>query len=474
MKKLNYKLQTITVFLLLSPAIWAQTYNDSTLANVRQKDAVSRDATGKVRTLAASEHIYRGDVYMSNRAFPEAREHYLEIIANYPNESSLIPRALFGMGRSFMWEKQYVLAVKYFADLTKDYLNTKEGREGLAFTGACLIRMNKSAEAAKVYEQYTVMFPTGERIESSYLNVTDALREAGKYEEAALWVDKIRQRFPNTATETNAEFARLRMEIGRKKWNAALKSTDQLRLLRYPKGVMTSFDEVGFLRGFVLEKLGRRDEAIAAYLAVPDKLTSYYGAAATDRLQNVVKENDLRHASLQQRKANVSTAALRAASDYPLLFRDDLIKESVSRSVDPRFVLAIMKQESSFRANAKSQAAARGLLQMTVDTAAKYTVQANISRLQPEDLYRPSVNIALGSVYLADLQKEFPGLPEAVAASYNGGEDNAARWQKRADSKEAFLFTSEVGFAETKDYVFKVMANYRAYCELYTQDLKRK
>ena len=474
MKILNGKLHLITIFLLLSGTLWAQTYNDSTLAVVRQKDAASRDSSGNLQTLTAAEHIFRGDVYMSNRVFPQAREHYQKIIENYPNETALLPRALFGMARSLMWEKQYALAVKYFQSLTKDYLSTREGREGLAFTGACLLRLNKPAEAAKIYEQYTVMFPAGERIESSYLNVTDALREAGKYDEAAVWVDEIRRRFPNTATETNAVFARLRMELGRKKWSDALKSADELRLMRYPKGVMTSNDEASFLRGFALEKLGRKDEAIAAYLAVPDNLTSYYGAVGTERLQNLIKDKDVRSFNLRQRLANVNAIALRVAADYPALFREDLIRESASRNVDPRFVLAIMKQESSFRANAKSAAAARGLLQMTVDTAAKYTLQAKINRLQPEDLYRPSVNIALGSVYLAELQKEFPNLLEAVAASYNGGEDNAARWQKRADSREPFLFAAEVGFAETKDYVFKVMANYRAYCELYTEDLKRR
>jgi soluble lytic murein transglycosylase len=94
--------------------------------------------------------------------------------------------------------------------------------------------------------------------------------------------------------------------------------------------------------------------------------------------------------------------------------------------------------------------------------------------LKDEDLYLPSVSIALGSVYVAELQKEFPQLPEVVAASYNGGEDNAARWLKRANPREPFIFASEVGFAETKDYVSKVMMNYRVYRELYTEDLRRR
>jgi soluble lytic murein transglycosylase len=63
---------------------------------------------------------------------------------------------------------------------------------------------------------------------------------------------------------------------------------------------------------------------------------------------------------------------------------------------------------------------------------------------------------------------------EAVAASYNGGEDNAARWLNRTKPKEAGVFASEVGFAESKNYVYKVMNNYRIYRELYTEDLQRK
>ena len=75
---------------------------------------------------------------------------------------------------------------------------------------------------------------------------------------------------------------------------------------------------------------------------------------------------------------------------------------------------------------------------------------------------------------MPDLKNQFDGLYEAIAASYNGGEDNAARWLKRSNPKDAGIFTSEIGFAETKNYVFKVMNNYRVYRELYTEDLIRK
>ena len=68
----------------------------------------------------------------------------------------------------------------------------------------------------------------------------------------------------------------------------------------------------------------------------------------------------------------------------------------------------------------------------------------------------------------------FPGLLEPVAASYNGGEDNVARWITRAGRQDPGVFTAEVGFDETKGYVQKVMSNYRVYRRLYTADLIRR
>ena len=133
-----------------------------------------------------------------------------------------------------------------------------------------------------------------------------------------------------------------------------------------------------------------------------------------------------------------------------------------------------MKQESSFRPAVKSPSAARGLLQLVFDTALKYNKKAGFPSLQPDDLYVPRTNIAIGVQYMADLDDQFKGLLEAIAASYNGGEDNAARWLHRSKPKEPAIFASEVGFSETKHYVFKVMTNYRIYRELYDENLIKR
>lgn len=463
MKKLLLIIATISFFSIGSTA---QVYNDATLAKVITKDKSSRNASGGLITLPVSEHIFRADVYMSNRQFPNAREHWKKVLANYPNDGN-IPKALFGMGRSNMWERNYEVAITWFDKVVKDHITTFHGREGLAYKGACFVRLGKNLDAAKTYEKYTVMFPNGKRIQSSYLNILDAYREAGKYDLANLWVDKTRKRFSRTKTETNALHARLRMEVYRQKWNSVIAASNELLRLNNFKGSMAYENEVKFLKAYAYEKLGQKSSAINAYYKIPASPTSYFAGLATDRIASL-------GGNAAGRNRQMKSQSQRIARNFPIKYRRELIKYSKSKGIDPRFVLAIMKQESSFRPRAKSFAAARGLLQLTYDTALKYNKKAGFYKIKGTDLYRPNVNIAIGSVYIKELKDEFSGLYEAIAASYNGGEDNVARWLGRSNPKEPAIFASEVGFSETKKYVFKVMGNYRVYRELYTDNLLRK
>jgi soluble lytic murein transglycosylase len=65
-------------------------------------------------------------------------------------------------------------------------------------------------------------------------------------------------------------------------------------------------------------------------------------------------------------------------------------------------------------------------------------------------------------------------MPEAVAASYNGGADNVARWVARSQVKDPGRYVAEIGFSQTKEYVFRVMSNYWMYQKLYSEQLQRQ
>ena len=159
---------------------------------------------------------------------------------------------------------------------------------------------------------------------------------------------------------------------------------------------------------------------------------------------------------------------------YPTPYTDSLLRYAPERSLDPRFLLSIMRQESRFRADVKSFAAARGLMQFISSTADRIAAELNRKNFRQDELYDPPTAVLFGAQYLGGLFQMFPDQPQAVAASYNGGEHNMTRWYARAKSAEADRYVPEILFSQSKDYVYKVMANYRVYRFVYDEQLKTK
>ncbi len=157
---------------------------------------------------------------------------------------------------------------------------------------------------------------------------------------------------------------------------------------------------------------------------------------------------------------------------YPAPYKDLLLANKEKSKIDPRFVLAIMKQESRFYPYAKSVSAARGLMQFIPSTANQVANELKLERSSTDDLYDPKIAILLGNAYLSKLFIVFPNQPQAVAAAYNAGEKNMMRWFLRAKSNDPDRYVPEILFAQSKDYVQKVMANYRIYKAIYNENLE--
>jgi soluble lytic murein transglycosylase len=157
---------------------------------------------------------------------------------------------------------------------------------------------------------------------------------------------------------------------------------------------------------------------------------------------------------------------------YPAPYRDALDHYCAALGVDPRIVLSLARQESRFNPIAKSNASARGLLQLIPDTAEKLAKEESLDGFRLDDVYNPEIAVRLAARYVADLNKLFAGDPYAIAASYDAGEQSVERWIFRSGSKDTDRFVAEIAIPETKDYVAKVLSNYWAYADLYTQDLR--
>lgn len=115
-------------------------------------------------------------------------------------------------------------------------------------------------------------------------------------------------------------------------------------------------------------------------------------------------------------------------------------------SVDPLFLLAVGIIESRFTAAATSHANARGLYQIWPATG-RWLAGDLGWEFSEAMLHDPAKNTELAACYLDKLFRTY-GDPRLVLAEYNGGPINARRLRNGSDRLAA----------ETRDYVFKVMA----------------
>lgn len=151
---------------------------------------------------------------------------------------------------------------------------------------------------------------------------------------------------------------------------------------------------------------------------------------------------------------------------YPSPYRDVLGTQARLRGVPPTLLASIVREESRYDRFALSPAAARGLTQFTLPTARRIAADIDLSRLDPEDLYRPEIALALGAAYLANLLKDFNGAAHVTVAAYNAGEPQAALWRSYCFSPEMEEFFTKVSFQETRSYLRKVLTSRAHYEEL--------
>ena len=149
---------------------------------------------------------------------------------------------------------------------------------------------------------------------------------------------------------------------------------------------------------------------------------------------------------------------------YPPAYSLLVTRESTANGVDAYLVYGLMKQESLFDPRAVSPAFAYGLMQLLPRTAQRVAGNPDIGG---EDLFDPALNIRLGSAYLAELSRRFDGDAVFMLAGYNAGESAADTWRARYGKLEIDELIERITYRETRDYVKKVLANYRNYLRLY-------
>ncbi|MEB3245496.1 MAG: lytic transglycosylase domain-containing protein [Vampirovibrionales bacterium] len=122
-------------------------------------------------------------------------------------------------------------------------------------------------------------------------------------------------------------------------------------------------------------------------------------------------------------------------------FESIIQENAIKHRVPPALIQAVIQQESAFNPNAISKAGAQGLMQLMPGTAKTLGVQ---------NAFDPAQNIAGGTKYLSQLLGQFNGNIPLALAAYNAGPGAVNKYH------------AVPPYAETQQYVKKVLSNYLA------------
>ncbi len=168
----------------------------------------------------------------------------------------------------------------------------------------------------------------------------------------------------------------------------------------------------------------------------------------------------------------ISVPAIQKKFLYPFPYRSTVESYSSRWKVDKFLAISVMKVESNFSEAAHSQSGAVGLMQIMPETAAWIAYQLGEAPEEVandiENLHDPETNIRYGTWYLAELEDEFKGNDVLALAAYNAGRGNVHKWIKENNWSENFSDADKIPYAETRDYVKRVLHCREKYAKLYS------
>ena len=144
------------------------------------------------------------------------------------------------------------------------------------------------------------------------------------------------------------------------------------------------------------------------------------------------------------------------------------IKEVQARAreigLDPAYVYGLIRQESRFVMDARSPVGASGLMQIMPATA-RWTARKMGLAYTPDMITDRDTNLRIGTGYLKLVLDDFGGSQAMAAAAYNAGPGRPRRWRE-GPVLEVAAWAENIPFAETRDYVKKVLSNATWYSAL--------
>lgn len=143
---------------------------------------------------------------------------------------------------------------------------------------------------------------------------------------------------------------------------------------------------------------------------------------------------------------------------FALAHRELIEGAANAKQLDPALVFGLIRSESAWVEDARSQADAYGLMQLLPSTARRMAKLEGVSFAGTAPLLDPPLNVRLGTRYVAEVGKRYQSAPWLVAASYNAGPGRVEQWLSARGHLPTDVFIETIPFKETREYVARVLA----------------
>ncbi|MFN8411389.1 MAG: tetratricopeptide repeat protein [Anaerolineales bacterium] len=394
-------------------------------------------------------------IYERSDQTDKALEVWARVANEYPGTEEA-STAVFMMGVMYYRQKNYVTALDSFnRSLTLSNLEADRSR-AYFWLGKTQQQLGNANDAINAWREAQNRDPGG------YYN-----------ERARDLLDNDRSPFtPPEITNLNPDMLRLRADA-----DSWIRLTFNLPAETDLTGLGALATDSRIIRGTELWNMGLYEDARSEFEDLRNEISS--DAVSTYRLTNYLLDLGLYRSAIFAARQTLLLAGLDEHAEsmmappyfsyvrYGLYYSDLVIPDAQENNIDPLLLFSVIRQESLFEGFIRSNAGARGLMQIIPSTGAQIVSQMGWPlNYTDSDLYRPNVSVAFGAHYFAANRNALNNDIYAALAAYNGGPGNALAW-KQLSGDDPDLFLESVRFQETRDYIRNIYEIYVIYKRLY-------
>jgi soluble lytic murein transglycosylase len=209
----------------------------------------------------------------------------------------------------------------------------------------------------------------------------------------------------------------------------------------------------------MLAEAGERDLFRSYVMAIAETLPSAEETALLVDMARYAGDQDL---SMRVVRIGAQRGFVLAERGYPVL----QVPESPG-SAEPAYALSIARQESNFWPAARSNANARGIMQLEPATARHDAARMGIP-WNEASLYDAQYNMRIGAYELGQMISLYGGSYVMASAGYNAGPTRPPLWAEecgdpRGGSMDPLDYIECIPFTETRNYVMRTIETTEVY-----------